>query len=884
MNCHFKRTLLATLVAQLFTVNAFADETPQAENAATADTQTIVIDAKRIVGSVSKQTQEDAPNLVNVITAEEIRQLPDINAGEAVRRLPGVSLEGDTGEGRYVYIRGLDADFNGTTFNDIRLLPTNPASPVAGGGGRAVAFDVIPSGMVGSIKVTKTNLPEQDAEAIGGTIEITSKQMPLDGKPFINGHIGTGFEPLGNSAIGDFNFTAGMRFGGSGDKKDGEITSYSDKPFSIVVTGSYYEDSRAVNDVEPTTNGGTYNSTSGAAGTWDERYYQYNRKRHGVGLDLGYQPDANNTYYFRAFDSGYNEKKLDNILSPDGTNGPGGIGPLLMTRKLADHKETLDNQTFSLGGKNVFDGKALDYFVAYGKGSYKVNADATSKFVYQTADNTLAFTNTGAGGTPIWQPTAAQLNPNNYLLSSLSSNLQFAKDDEYSTGINFKLPVKLADFQEETMKVGLNARFRTHDSGNQYLSASIDPTATMANFVSGSPVTFYNGQYNMGQLITPGVLQQLYPINNPSLTNPSKDISGSQVSGTGGLSQSLLSQQHDTENVYATYAQYEFKQDRLGMIGGLRYEQTEAKYDSNGTNAANTAVVPYSSNSSYGNLFPSIQAKYELDKASYLRAAFSSTIARPTFAQINPAVSSSPDSHGGATAVITGNPNLKPNTANSFDLSLERYLDNAGIISIGIFDKELSNYIASRTSSTSSVNVLGLTGPALYTTFENIGSATVKGVEFNYEQRYKQLPGILSGLGTSFNYTYVDSKFEQFPGVYSAIPGTSKDTINASVFYSKDKFFFKVAAYYASASIWSLGSNSGLPAMADAGGNVNQMYDKRFSLDIGASYQYDKNISFYLSGKNLTNDPMTYYYGTKANTIQREFYGATYLTGINFTY
>ena len=141
----------------------------------------------------------------------------------------------------------------------------------------------------------------------------------------------------------------------------------------------------------------------------------------------------------------------------------------------------------------------------------------------------------------------------------------------------------------------------------------------------------------------------------------------------------------------------------------------------------------------------------------------------------------------------------------------------------------------------------------------------------------------MSGLGTSLNYTYVNSKFEEFPGVYSAIPGTSKDTINASVFYAKDKFFFKISAYYASASIWSLGNNSGRPADA-SGSNTNQFYDDRLSIDIGASYQYDKNISIYLSGKNLNNDPVTYYYGTKANTIQREYYGATYLTGINFTY
>ena len=137
------------------------------------------------------------------------------------------------------------------------------------------------------------------------------------------------------------------------------------------------------------------------------------------------------------------------------------------------------------------------------------------------------------------------------------------------------------------------------------------------------------------------------------------------------------------------------------------------------------------------------------------------------------------------------------------------------------------------------------------------------------------LPGLLSGLGTSFNYTYANSKFEEIPGVYSAVPGTSKNTYNASVFYDKDKFFFKLSAYYASASIWSLGN-----VLTSA----NTMYDDRLSIDIGAAYKYDKNISFYLSGKNLSNNPMTYYQGPKTNIIQREFYGATYLAGVNFTY
>ena len=853
VNCHFKRTLLATLVAQLFTVNAFADETPQAENAATADTQTIVIDAKRIVGSVSKQTQEDAPNLVNVITAEEIRQLPDINAGEAVRRLPGVSLEGDTGEGRYVYIRGLDADFNGTTFNGIRLLPSNPSSAANGSGGRAVAFDTIPSGMVGSIKVTKTNLPEQDAEAIGGTIEITSKQMPLDGKPFINGHIGTGFEPLGNSAIGDFNFTAGMRFGGSGDKKDGEITTYADKPFSIVVTGSYYEDSRTINDVEPSPGTGLAGDNSPSPS--EARYYQYNRKRHGVGLDLGYQPDIDNSYYFRVFDSGYTETKLDNILQLKGVGGSGS--GLTFNRSLADHKETLENMTISVGGKNIFEGKTLDYFAAYGKGSYDVDRDASSKFSYNPGGS-LDYSNTGAGGTPVWSTALPYTNATNYSLKSVKSALQKTQDDEYSSGLNFKTPVKLANFDEESLKVGVNARFRTRDDGKQVFNTQTIPGGVlMSSFASGPNVSFYNGQYNIGQLITPGVLQSLYP---PQYSPDD----------------SALTKSHDTENVYSTYAQYAFKQDRLSMIGGLRFEQTESKYGANGQDG-NGNTVPYSMSSSYGNLFPSAQAKYEIDKSTYLRAAFSSTIARPTFQQVNPSVSVDASTPGDYL-ITAGNPNLKANTANSYDLSLEKYLDNAGILSVGIFDKELSNYIASTTTRTiGSVSVANIPNGSnvYYTSFSNIGNATARGLEFNYEQRYKDLPGILSGLGTSFNYTYVDSKFQQVPGINTTIPGTSKDTINASVFYDKDKFFFKLSAYYASASIWTLG---------DLVNNANQYYDDRFSLDIGASYKYDKNISFYLSGKNLTNNPLTYYIGNKSNVAQREFYGATYLTGINFTY
>lgn len=127
----------------------------------------VTVLGQRTTPEIARAAQQQAPNLINLTTSEEMQKLPDVNTGEAIRRVPGISLETDTGEGRYINIRGLDADLNSTTFGGLRLPPTNNSSP--SGAGCAVAFDSIPIGFVGAIKVTKSNLPEQDAEALGGT-------------------------------------------------------------------------------------------------------------------------------------------------------------------------------------------------------------------------------------------------------------------------------------------------------------------------------------------------------------------------------------------------------------------------------------------------------------------------------------------------------------------------------------------------------------------------------------------------------------------------------------------------------------------------------------------------------------------------------------------
>jgi outer membrane receptor for ferrienterochelin and colicin len=74
----------------------------------------------------ARAAQMNAPNVVRIQPADTIIKYPDFNAAEALGRMPDISLSSDTGEGRFVQIRGIDANLNGATYGGVPLLNTNP--------------------------------------------------------------------------------------------------------------------------------------------------------------------------------------------------------------------------------------------------------------------------------------------------------------------------------------------------------------------------------------------------------------------------------------------------------------------------------------------------------------------------------------------------------------------------------------------------------------------------------------------------------------------------------------------------------------------------------------------------------------------------------------
>ena len=120
-------------------------------------------------------TQRNSNRILNAISADGIGKLPDRNAAEAVQRLPGVSIERDQGEGRFVAVRGLPAQWSSASLNGDRI-PTAEEETTS----RATAFDFFPTEMIESVEVSKAVTPDMEGDAIGGNVNFITRTAPDD--------------------------------------------------------------------------------------------------------------------------------------------------------------------------------------------------------------------------------------------------------------------------------------------------------------------------------------------------------------------------------------------------------------------------------------------------------------------------------------------------------------------------------------------------------------------------------------------------------------------------------------------------------------------------------------------------------------------------------
>ena len=861
---------LLVFSVQGFDTNAFATDGPDsADTDVRSDTslramEEIVVMSQRATKDLARQAQKEAENIVNVVSFEDIRKLPVVNSGDAVRMVPGVQLETDTGEGRFVNIRGLDSDLNSTTFGGVRL-PATDVTTSPQGGSRAVSFDAIPAEMIGAVTVTKTNRPEQEAEALGGTIEITPKTVPMTGKPYFSDlMVGSGYEPLRGTWIKDFAATVGGRFGVKG-------SDYT--PFSAIGVFSYYEDRRGVDDLEASYADNQAGGVPDKAQTaFDQRYYRQHKKRHVYGAELGYAPDTDNKWYIRYYDFGivqdYNRNEFQ--WNPSGTptvNPDGSLTDTATAQK--DYRsttETFDTRLFAAGGSNDLDKVKLDYFVAHTMGSYRQPFNYIPVWL-NTATSTVAYNNTNSNFPSITVNGGANpLDPSGYAFSQLANNTQSSITKDWSGKINLAIPTHWTSYPTEELKFGVGARRRRFDQYQTQYTALAVPPIPLSQAEYGPNVSYYDNHYNMGPLIGTNVIANAFA--NGTGTGFSTD----PVANAAIAARSTYNVRED---VYAGYGQYQFGFSKLGIFTGLRVEATKSAFDAFAVSAVDTThpvpmIQPVRSDHSYTDFLPSLQTRYEFSPTLVARAIYSSTIARPGYNQQSPSLNLILANNQASQ----GNPNIKPVHSHNIDLSIENYQPNGGIVSFGVFYKDLKDYIIPTITQSTFPNkgiFAGFTGPVHIITFANGTGARVRGYEVNAERRFTELPGWWAGFGASFNWTGVDSRVQERPGEFTALPSTARNTGNAALFYEKPGLFeVRLGANYTSRWLFFVGGSAA----------TDQFVEPRTSVDLGSRLWVSEQFSLYFDAKNLTNTVLKFTEGRPDRPLQREFYRETYQLGV----
>ncbi|MBI4621813.1 MAG: TonB-dependent receptor [Verrucomicrobia bacterium] len=256
-----------------------------------------------------------------------------------------------------------------------------------------------------------------------------------------------------------------------------------------------------------------------------------------------------------------------------------------------------------------------------------------------------------------------------------------------------------------------------------------------------------------------------------------------------------------------------------------------------------------SNDGQYRNFFPGVHLKYEPFGGFMTRFSWSTGVGRPAFGSIIP-LDTVDDT---ALRVTRSNPELKPQYANSYDLTAEYYFKSQGVVSLGAFKKDIEDYIF-----TDSSQVIGggrdngfdgeYEGYSL-TTSRNGGSAKIEGLEFNYQQQLNFLAGWAKGFGVNFNYTTLKTE-GNYGGTTvlttNSLAGFLPKSGNVGVSYRGHGFDLRVLATYRGEY---LTSNSTTPALV-------QYQVAKTTWNWRSRYAFSRNLSVFFDVDNVFAVPL----------------------------
>ncbi|WP_420236076.1 TonB-dependent receptor [Telmatobacter bradus] len=897
----------------------------------------VVVTAERVHGEADAiNVTRTADNILQVLPAEVITSLPNANVADALGRMSSITLYRSEGEGEYIQVRGTEPRLTNVTVDGITIPAPEPTV-------RQVRLDVIPSEIVESVQINKTLSASQDANGIGGSADLrlkTASEHPTL-ILFTNG----GYTPILNGrASSETGGNYGQRFGKT-------------KRFGLMLDGSYDYNGRGIDNFQPAIDPLStffvpfYDNNT----IRDYRYYRY---RTGIAGAADYRINSTDSIYAHGFytdlkdwgDKWYYEPISTALSCPTGdtcNNGANVVYPSASAKSSSPKFYTSSKRpnasvgTLILGGHHAIDGGTLAWQLS-GSRAYMIDSAGNPKADFSWIGPSVYCNYIPSQQTSIYRPVFGNCDGANSILEHASYwafkdittstgktgetdlTAQASYIHNYSTHGHFG--VFEAGFKISNAHKAQDATETVYDG---WSTSSSSPVATMTGLQSGFDNTdYFKGQFLGGNF---GPVSDFNKVQAFTLKNLPGDIDEYKT-----VSDTWPNIFHFVERIPAGYVMNTIDFGRLHMQTGLRIEATQmntfgyylqwaASTTASGTASAQPSACAngtitghtncyvasgYANNPSYVDVLPSVQLRYALTPAQNLRLVYARGVARPDPYQLVPYTSADDTAN---TASI-GNPSLRPEHANNYDLLYENFLHPLGMIQAGVFVKQLTAPQV-EFQIPSGVNVAKLPAgtipawmlqevenaqseagsTASVTQYVNGQNSYLYGFEISYQQHMSYLPSLLSGLGISANYSYTAS---QMKGLWlrsdqPRLIDQATNTWNLSPTYDYKRLSVRAGLSYNGKSLFSynwisptLAPGAGAdPSGLGATGPSGDVWTlAHYQVDAQGSYRIWKGLTAVVSGLNLNNEVFGYYTGSNVFVNQREYYKPTYTGGLRYNF
>jgi TonB-dependent receptor len=833
--------------------------------------------------------QVNALGIVNVVSADRMSELPDVNAAEAIGRLPGVSINRVGGEGTSVVLRGLAPKLTSVTINNVRVPSSNTQD-------RSVDLSMISPELLSDIEVFKSPTADMDGDAIGGIVNLGVAKAPVE--PRQQFRVWGGYNAL-RSDLANYKGSVSLS------------QRIWENRIGVIVRGNYENINRSSENLNVGWN--RRSDSDSILLTQSASISDQDRITNRIGGDIQFDYEyATGEVVLQSF---YSQRKANTTTLSESLNiNSGGIEH--STSSGLNRNHTMQN---ILSGKQNVYGLKINWTLAQSNTVANRVSDIELNFGQPNAFNS------SVRGQFVDDPAIIFENRlfdySSSYLGTYDFNPQKSNHDNLTASLDLQHDYKLTSWWKGFVKAGGKVRtddrkFRQNNQRVQWYGRISSYVFTAAEnwpdeLILGGPAS---DKIMMSNFYTSD--ENIYIWNSDSyFLNPRIDknlMEKWHEYQKGELVTQLNSIHLDYDAFETVYAGYVMGTIEIGnwlkMVPGVRYEYSGNEYHGSfstlnfdGTRGFISDSVAYQN---YGELLPNMHVKISPLQWLDLRFSAVKTISRPDYTMLTP--TTYVDITNGR--VRLSNPDLRHAKAWNYDAGITLYSSRYGLLSVGGFYKQFDDYFAEITRSMSTTEAAGRGMPVdayeVTRDFMNFDDSEVQGIEIDLQTNLSFLDGIWKGVVINANLSrmwsktffplYVAERFynpvtrryevdydaSYFKQVEGPLPSQVDLIGNLSLGYDLKGFSARISMIYQGASLRSFrvdGTEEGLEY-------THSYTDEYLRFDGTISQEIGNNLKIYASLANITGESERRYRYRPQYITNTSEYGGLYELGLQYRF